>query len=139
MRAVQFFIFFIDFSSFKLRFLWILHFQKLQCIIFLLHFKWRKKAESSSCSSFGRSVTYSRSICICCGKLLEGKFCKSGIFSYASVGAYQRKRQIICKLFELKFKNEVCFKSISVTLRLYKSVSNINTCSLLLERELTAD
>lgn len=28
MRAVEFFIFFIDFSSFKLRFLWILHFQK---------------------------------------------------------------------------------------------------------------
>lgn len=39
MRAVEFFIFFIDFSSFKLRFLWILHFQKFRCISFLLHFK----------------------------------------------------------------------------------------------------
>lgn len=114
-------------------------FSEVSMYIFFAAFQMKGKGRNSSCSSFDCSVTYSRSICICCGKLLEGKFCKSGIFSYASVRAYQRKRQIICMLFELKFKNEVCFESTSVALKLYKSMSNINTCSLLLERELTAD
>lgn len=42
-------------------------------------------------------------------KLLEGKFCKSDVLSYAVVYAYQRKRQIIWMLLsELEFKKKVC-------------------------------
>lgn len=67
MMALWFLIFFIDFGTFKIRFVWILHVQKLPyIIIFLLYFKWRKKAESSSCRSFDYCVMYSRSICMCC-------------------------------------------------------------------------